>query len=210
MQSIRELTRDFPDQVLIASVMAAFSEEDWTELAKNAVDAGAHALELNLSCPHGMGEKGMGLACGQNPDMVEQVQRVPPHPAPCMAMRPLGLTACVSALEQICKWVSAAAGDVPVFAKLTPNVTDIVPIAEAAKRGGAAGVTATNTVSGLMGLEADAAAWPAVGSEKKTTCAATHPFRRVPLPPLAPPAACPSRRPPGFVATHIRFWWLPQ
>lgn len=27
--------------------------------------AGADALELNLSCPHGMGESGMGLACGQ-------------------------------------------------------------------------------------------------------------------------------------------------
>ena len=27
--------------------------------------AGADMLELNLSCPHGMGEKGMGLACGQ-------------------------------------------------------------------------------------------------------------------------------------------------
>lgn len=27
--------------------------------------AGADALELNLSCPHGMGERGMGLACGQ-------------------------------------------------------------------------------------------------------------------------------------------------
>lgn len=28
-------------------------------------EAGADALELNLSCPHGMGERGMGLACGQ-------------------------------------------------------------------------------------------------------------------------------------------------
>jgi len=27
--------------------------------------AGSDALELNLSCPHGMGERGMGLACGQ-------------------------------------------------------------------------------------------------------------------------------------------------
>jgi len=27
--------------------------------------AGADGLELNLSCPHGMGERGMGLACGQ-------------------------------------------------------------------------------------------------------------------------------------------------
>ncbi len=30
-----------------------------------AESAGADALELNLSCPHGMGESGMGLACGQ-------------------------------------------------------------------------------------------------------------------------------------------------
>ena len=28
-------------------------------------NAGADAVELNLSCPHGMGERGMGLACGQ-------------------------------------------------------------------------------------------------------------------------------------------------
>lgn len=28
-------------------------------------ESGADALELNLSCPHGMGERGMGLACGQ-------------------------------------------------------------------------------------------------------------------------------------------------
>ena len=72
-------------------------------------------------------------------------------------------------VESICKWVVEAAGDVPVFAKLTPNVTEIVHIAEAAQRGGAAGVTATNTVSGLMGLESNASAWPAVGSEKRTT-----------------------------------------
>ena len=56
------LVRDFPDQVLIASIMAAFNEEDWTHLARNAVAAGAPALELNLSCPHGMGENGLGPA----------------------------------------------------------------------------------------------------------------------------------------------------
>ena len=56
-----------------------------------------------------------------------------------------------------------------MFAKLTPNVTEIVVIAEAARRGGADGVTATNTVSGLMGVLPDSNAWPAVGSEKKTT-----------------------------------------
>ena len=35
--------------------------------------------------------------------------------------------------------------------------------------GKADGVTATNTVSGLMGLRGGASAWPAVGKEKKTT-----------------------------------------
>lgn len=45
--------------------MCKYSAEDWTELAVMAEGAGADALELNLSCPHGMGESGMGLACGQ-------------------------------------------------------------------------------------------------------------------------------------------------
>jgi dihydropyrimidine dehydrogenase (NADP+) len=49
-----------------ASIMCAFNKEDWQELTKKAVASGADALELNLSCPHGMGERGMGLACGQN------------------------------------------------------------------------------------------------------------------------------------------------
>ena len=141
LQSIREIKRDYPEHILIASVMAAFNEDDWKELVRNAKAAGADAVELNLSCPHGMGEKGMGLACGQNPDLV----------------------------EQICRWTKEAADGMPVFAKLTPNVTEIVHIAEAAKRGGADGVTATNTVSGLMGLLPDSNAWPAVGTEKKTT-----------------------------------------
>lgn len=45
--------------------MCSYNEEDWRELSKMAEYAGADALELNLSCPHGMGESGMGLACGQ-------------------------------------------------------------------------------------------------------------------------------------------------
>lgn len=45
--------------------MCSYNKQDWTELAKMSEAAGADALELNLSCPHGMGERGMGLACGQ-------------------------------------------------------------------------------------------------------------------------------------------------
>uniref|UniRef100_A0ABI7YDA6 Dihydropyrimidine dehydrogenase [NADP(+)] n=1 Tax=Felis catus TaxID=9685 RepID=A0ABI7YDA6_FELCA len=71
-------------------------------------------------------------------------------------------------VRNICRWVRQAV-QIPFFAKLTPNVTDIVSIARAAKEGGADGVTATNTVSGLMGLKADGTPWPAVGIGKRTT-----------------------------------------
>jgi len=139
-KAISELKQDFPKHVVIASIMCAFDEQDWTELAKTAEKSGADALELNLSCPHGMGERGMGLACGQDPELV----------------------------RNICKWVKAAV-KIPVFAKLTPNVTSIATIATAAHEGGANGVTAINTISGLMGLKSNGNPWPAVGKEKRTT-----------------------------------------
>ena len=53
--------------------MCSFDKEDWQELARMAEASGTDALELNLSCPHGMGERGMGLACGQDPDMVRKI-----------------------------------------------------------------------------------------------------------------------------------------
>jgi dihydropyrimidine dehydrogenase (NADP+) len=141
-KAVTELKRDFPKNIVIASIMCAYIQEDWQELAKMAEASGADALELNLSCPHGMGERGMGLACGQDPELV----------------------------KNICKWVRAVT-KIPFFAKLTPNVTDIRRIALAANEGGADGVTAINTVSGLMGLKGDdeGTAWPAVGKEKRTT-----------------------------------------
>ncbi len=82
----------------------------------------------------------MGLACGQDPVMV----------------------------RQICAWVKSVA-TVPVFAKMTPNVTNIASIARAAKEGGADGVTVINTVSGLMGVRTNNSAWPAIGVDGRTT-----------------------------------------
>jgi len=137
-QGVGEMKKDFPEHIIIASIMASFDKDDWQELAKMACESGADALELNLSCPHGMGERGMGLACGQDPDMV----------------------------RKICQWVREVT-TIPFFAKLTPNVTNIVVIARAAKEGGADGVTAINTVSGLMGLNSKGKAWPSV--KGKTT-----------------------------------------
>lgn len=41
--------------------MCSYNKEDWQKLAKISEESGADALELNLSCPHGMGERGMGM-----------------------------------------------------------------------------------------------------------------------------------------------------
>ncbi|XP_072547549.1 LOW QUALITY PROTEIN: dihydropyrimidine dehydrogenase [NADP(+)] [Salminus brasiliensis] len=139
-QGITELKEDFPNNIIIASIMCGYNKDDWTELAKMAEASKADALELNLSCPHGMGERGMGLACGQDPELV----------------------------RNICRWVRSAVR-IPFFAKLTPNVTNIVDIARAANEGGADGVTATNTVSGMMSLRGDATPWPSIGKSKRTT-----------------------------------------
>lgn len=65
LKGITELKKDFPSKIIIASIMCGYIETDWKELSKKAEDSGADMLELNLSCPHGMGESGMGLACGQ-------------------------------------------------------------------------------------------------------------------------------------------------
>jgi dihydropyrimidine dehydrogenase (NAD+) subunit PreA len=45
--------------------------------------------------------------------------------------------------------------DIPVFTKLTPNITDILLPAEAAKDGGADAVSLINTVSSIMGVDLD-------------------------------------------------------
>jgi dihydroorotate dehydrogenase (NAD+) catalytic subunit len=46
--------------------------------------------------------------------------------------------------------VDALGGSTPAFAKLSPNVTDIVAIADAALEGGATGLTLVNSVMGLL------------------------------------------------------------
>ena len=48
IKGIGELKRDFPDKVVVASIMAAFNKDDWIELTKKATVSGADALELNL------------------------------------------------------------------------------------------------------------------------------------------------------------------
>ena len=52
---VKEIKQDYPDRIVIASIMCSYNKEDWQQLAKMAEESQADALELNLSCPHGMG-----------------------------------------------------------------------------------------------------------------------------------------------------------
>ena len=98
------------------------NEEEWGELARRCEQNGADAVELNFSCPNMM-EEGLGSDIGQVPELVERYTR---------------------AAKQSC--------DIPVLAKLTPNVAVMSPAAEAAKRGGADGIAAINTIKSIVGI----------------------------------------------------------
>ena len=106
--------------------MVESKREAWHEIVQRAEDAGADGLELNFGCPHGMNERGMGSAVGQVPEYT----------------------------EMITAWVKEKART-PVLVKLTPNVTDIRTIARAAKRGGADGLSAINTINSITGIDLD-------------------------------------------------------
>ena len=52
-------------------------------------------------------------------------------------------------VEEVTRKVKEVTGAIPVYVKLSPNVTDITAIAKAAERGGADGLTMINTLLGL-------------------------------------------------------------
>ena len=125
-QEIADVKAAYPDRPLWASIMDAPVEGNWQRLAEAMGEVGIDALELNVSCPHGMPSKGMGAFIGQDAELTGKV---------------------VSWVKKVAK--------VPVVVKLTPNVTDIAFIAQAAKENGADALCTVNTVSGLIGVDLD-------------------------------------------------------
>jgi dihydropyrimidine dehydrogenase (NAD+) subunit PreA len=97
-----------------------------TEAIRRVHDTGCDGLELNFGCPHGMCERGMGSAVGQEPKV----------------------------LEELVRWVMAEAR-IPVIAKLTPNVSHIADPALAAVRGGANALSLVNTFQSIIGVDLD-------------------------------------------------------
>ncbi len=126
LREIRQIKRDWPDRALVVSVMLPMNREVWAKYVPMIEDTGADALELNFGCPHGMSERGMGSAVGQVPEYIRQAT----------------------------EWCKAAAR-VPVIVKLTPNVTNILGPAKAAKDGGADAVSLINTLNSIMRVDYD-------------------------------------------------------
>ena len=98
------------------------NEKEWEDLARLCEENGADAIELNFSCPN-MADGGLGSDIGQVPALVE-------------------------------RYTAAArrGTNIPILAKLTPNVARMGPAAEAAKRGGADGIAAINTIKSIIGV----------------------------------------------------------
>ena len=124
VDELKQVKDKYPDRILIASIMEEYCQEAWVEITERCQALGADALELNFSCPHGLPERKMGSAMGENPEIVEEVSG----------------------------WVNAVA-KVPVWAKMTPNVTYIEDPSRAAFRSGCEGVSAINTIRSVLGVD---------------------------------------------------------
>lgn len=58
-------------RILIASIMEEYNKDAWEELIERCEETGVDAFEINFSCPHGMPERKMGMAMGQDCDLLE-------------------------------------------------------------------------------------------------------------------------------------------
>ena len=56
--------------------MEEFNKGAWEELIERCEESGVDAFEVNFSCPHGMPERKMGMAMGQDPEIL-QVKELP-------------------------------------------------------------------------------------------------------------------------------------
>src|SRR5437868_4483776 len=124
IDELKQLKKNYPNKVLIASVMEEYRREAWHEIVKRVQETGVDGFELNLSCPHGLPERKMGMAMGENPDLVNEV----------------------------CGWVKEVS-TIPVWAKMTPNVGHVTEPAGAAVKAGVDGISAINTILSIIGID---------------------------------------------------------
>jgi dihydroorotate dehydrogenase (NAD+) catalytic subunit len=105
---------------LIASIFAD-TVENYARVAARIVEARPHLIEVNISCPNVHDEFGTPFAADA------------------------GAAAEVTAAVR-----EAVAGRAPVLVKLSPNVADIASVARAVEAAGADGISAINTLTGMV------------------------------------------------------------
>src|SRR6201996_5041594 len=89
LEEFKKCKDQFPKGVLIASIMEEYRKDAWIEIVERCQEAGVDGFELNFSCPHGLPERKMGAAMGEDRGV----------------------------LEEVCSWVAAATKK-PVWAKM--------------------------------------------------------------------------------------------
>jgi len=126
LDEITAVKKAWPDRALVVSLMVPCNEQAWKDILKKVEQTGCDGVELNFGCPHGMSERGMGAAVGQVPEYIQEV-------------------------TEWCKIHT----DLPVFVKLTPNISDIRRPARAAFDGGADAVSLINTINSIVSIDLD-------------------------------------------------------
>ena len=126
VDELKAVKDKYPDRILIASIMEEYRRDAWVEIVERCQELGVDAFELNFSCPHGLPERKMGSAMGEDPEI----------------------------LEEVAGWVNDVA-TIPVWAKMTPNVTHIEDPTRASFRAGCEGVSAINTIRCVLGVDLD-------------------------------------------------------
>lgn len=107
---------------VIVASIMGQNEDEWEELSRLVTNAGVDIIECNFSCPQ-MAKHGLGSDVGVNPELVSSY------------------TAAVK-----------RGTNLPVLAKMTPNITNMEVPAKAAVESGADGIAAINTIKSISGL----------------------------------------------------------
>lgn len=126
-QNLEDLRRLKQDypQKVLIASIMGPTEADWEELARLVTEAGADMIEMNLSCPQ-MTSHAMGSDVGTNAELCKSF---------CQAVK--------------------RGSKLPLLAKMTPNITDMVPVAKACLEGGADGIATINTIKSICNVDLD-------------------------------------------------------
>ncbi|MCP3964814.1 MAG: NAD-dependent dihydropyrimidine dehydrogenase subunit PreA [Lentisphaerae bacterium] len=108
---------------ILVASIMGSSEEEWKELSKLVTQVGSDIIECNFSCPQ-MTSHAMGSDVGQNPELVRKY------------------TQAVKSMTNL-----------PVMAKMTPNIGNMEIPAIAALKGGADALAAINTIKSITGID---------------------------------------------------------